>query len=107
MYETFAPDYGLMAWSSHRPRQQLCNLPLQTLIRGITDRILHTPPLLQRFVDLRLSKSCVGPKDYFLTQLLLPLNFWQQQFFPILGTVRIARSPSRQKVALAIEQQQR
>src|ERR1700730_7501991 len=59
-------------------------------------------------LSLTGSESRVGPKDYLLTQLLLPLDFRQQQFFPVLGTVDVAGPElGSQTVTLAIEQQQR
>jgi hypothetical protein len=46
--------------------------------------------LLQRLLALPFGKGGVGTKDYLLTQLLLPFDFRQQQFFPVLGAVDVA-----------------
>jgi len=57
---------------------------------------------------LRLGEGGLGAKDHFFAQRLLPLDLWQQQFFPIVGTVRVARPQlCRQTVTFPIEQQQR
>jgi hypothetical protein len=105
--KTFIPDHRLVARPPHRPRQQLVDVPLQVLIRGNPDGILHSS-LLQRFVNLRLGESGIGSKHHFLAQRLLPLNLGQQQFFPTLGTVHVAGPQlRRQAIAFAVEQQQR
>ena len=104
--EALVPDHWLVTRSSHWPRQQLRDVPLQAVIGRDANGILHVP-LLQRLVDLRLGKGCVGPKHYFLAQLLLPLNLGQQKFCPTLGTVHVSGPQlCSQTVAFAAEQQQ-
>src|ERR1017187_4271806 len=71
--KTLVPDHRLMARPSHRPRQQLRNVPLQALVSRDADSVLNTP-FLQRFVDLRLGEGCVSAKDHLFAQLLLPLD---------------------------------
>ena len=105
--EAFVPHDRLVAWSSHRARQQLRDVPLQAVVGRDADRVLHAP-LLQRLVDFWLGEGSVGPKHHLLALLLLLLDFRQQEFFPVIGAVHVARSQlGRQTVTLAIEQQQR
>jgi hypothetical protein len=61
-----------------------------------------------RLVNLRLGEGRVGPEHDFLAQFLLPLNFWQQQFLPVFGTVNVVGAQLRsQTVTFAVEKQQR
>jgi hypothetical protein len=53
------PDYWLVARPSHGPRQQLRNVPLQIVVGGKADRVLHRP-LFQPLVELRLGKGGVA-----------------------------------------------
>ena len=55
---------------SHRTRQQFGNVSFQVVIGRNADGVLHAP-ILQRFVNLRLGKGCVGPECDFLSPSLL------------------------------------
>jgi hypothetical protein len=74
--EALLPDHGLVAWSSHWPRQQLRDVALQTVVGGYADGILHAS-LLQRLVNLRLGKGSIGPEHDFLTEFLLARDLRQ------------------------------
>src|SRR5229473_7290703 len=105
--KTFESKHRLLAWPSYWPRQQLPNVPLQAVVGGKADRVLHVP-FFQRLVELRLAKRCVAAEDHLLAQRLLPLNLGQQQFLPAVGAVDITGAQlGGQAVALAVEQQQR
>ena len=67
--ETLVPDHRLVAWSSHWPRQQLRDIPLQAVVGRDADGLFHAP-LLQRLVDLRLGEGRVGTKHHLFAQLL-------------------------------------
>ena len=100
-------DLRFFAGPAHRTFQQLLDVPLQVFVGRYPDGILHTP-LLQRFVNLRLGKGSIGPKRNFVPHPLLALDLRQQQLFPTLRAVNIARTElRRQTITLAIEQQQR
>src|SRR5271167_2074998 len=88
--KTFESKHRLLAWPSHWPRQQLPNVPLQMVVGGKTDRVLHVA-FFQRLVELRLGKGGVTTEDHLLAlRRLLPLDLGQQQFFPAVGAVNVA-----------------
>jgi hypothetical protein len=90
-----------------KARQQLRNVPLQTVVGRDADSVLHAP-LLQRFVDLRLGEGRVGTKHHLFAQLLLPLDLGKQQFFSVIGAVDVAGPQlRRQAVPSPVEEQQR
>ncbi len=96
-----------MARPSHRPRQQLHNAPLQVVVRGNANGVLHAP-LFQSLVDLRFGKRRVRPESNLLALRLLTLDLRQQKLIPAFGAVHIARTQlRRQAVAVTIEQKQR
>src|ERR1022692_161447 len=68
--EALVPHHWLVAWPSHRARQQLRDVALQAVIGGYANGILHAS-LLQRLVNLRLGKGSIGAKNHFLTEFLL------------------------------------
>jgi len=99
--KALVPHHRLVARPSHWPGQQLPNVPLQIVVGGKADRVLHVA-FFQRRVHLRLGKGRIGPKNYLLAQRLLALNLGQQQFFPAVGAMDVAgpqlaarQSPSR------------
>ena len=105
--KTVEPKHRLVAWPSHRPGQQLHNLPLQIVVSGKANGVLHVP-LFERLVDLRLGKGGVAPEGHLFALRLLPLDLGQQQFLPVVGAVDIAGPQfGGQTVAFAAEQQQR
>src|ERR1700680_3041172 len=101
--KTFESKHWLLAWPSHWPRQQLPNVPLQVVVGGKADRVLHVA-FFQRLVELRLGKGRVTTEDHLLAPLLLPLDLWQQPFLPAVGAVDIAGPElGGQAVAFTIE----
>src|ERR1019366_9428999 len=74
--KALVPDHGLVARASYRPRQQLRDVSLQTVVSWQTYGILHAP-LLQSLVNLRLGKGSIGAKHHFLTEFLLTLDLRQ------------------------------
>ena len=74
--KALVPNYRLVARSSHWPRQQLCNVSLQTLVGRDANRVLHAP-----FPQISGFANAASALKTLLTQLLLPVDFWQQQFF--------------------------
>src|ERR1017187_9613361 len=105
MEKAIVPHDGFVTGPPHRARQQFIDVSLQTSVGRKPDRILH-PALFQFLVDLRLGEGGIGPKHYFLAELLLALDFWQKYFVPVLGTVYVARPQlRRQTVAFAVEHQ--
>jgi hypothetical protein len=78
-----------MSRTAYWPNEQLCNVPQQAVIGRDPNRLLHTT-LFQCFVDVRLRKSGISPEPDFLTQILQPLNLWQQELLPAVGTVNVA-----------------
>jgi hypothetical protein len=63
--KAFVPHHRLVARPSHRPGQQLRNLPLQIVVRREANGVLHVT-FFQRFVQLWLGKGGIGAKDYLL-----------------------------------------
>jgi hypothetical protein len=49
--KAFESKHRLLAWPSHWPRQQLPNVPLQIVVGGKADRVLHVA-FFQRLVEL-------------------------------------------------------
>ena len=104
--EPFVLDQRLLARPSYRTRQQFGDVPLQTLVGRDSNSIFHAT-LFQRLVHLRPGEGRVTPEGDLLPHLLLPLDLWQQEFFPTVGAVHIARPQlDRQTITLLIEQQQ-
>src|ERR1039457_258083 len=105
--EALVPYHGLVAWPSHRARQQLRDVALQAVIRRYANGILHAS-LLQRLVNLRLGEGSIGTKHHLPAQFLLALDLRQKHFIPVLGAMYVAGSQLRsQTVSLPIEQEQR
>jgi hypothetical protein len=76
--KTLEPNHRLVTRPSHRPRQQLGNVPLQIVVRRKAGRVLHLP-LFQHLVQVRLGKGRIGAEDYLPAQPLLAFNLRQQQ----------------------------
>src|SRR5208282_6154548 len=105
--KAFESKHRLLAWPSHWPRQQLPNVPLQIVVRGKADRVLHVP-LFERFVKLRLGKGGVATEGHLFALRLLPVDLRQQKFLPAVRAVDVAGTQlGGQTVAFTIEQQQR
>src|ERR1700687_1613064 len=81
----------------HRARQKFFNVAHQVVIRRKPNRIFHSP-FFHRFVDLRFGKRGIGPKHHFFTPFLLPFDFWQKHFLPVLGAMHVARPQLRSLV---------
>src|SRR5216683_175774 len=84
--KTFESKHRLLAWPSHWPGQQLPNVPLQVVVGGKADRVIHVA-FFQRLVELRLGKGRVTTEDHLLALRLLPLDLGQQQFLPTVSAV--------------------
>src|ERR1039458_1628691 len=54
--KALAPDQRFVARPSHWPRQQLRNVPLQIVIRGKADRVLHVPLFQRRLASALQSR---------------------------------------------------
>jgi hypothetical protein len=107
--KTFEPKHGLVARPSHWPGQQLRNLPLQMVVGGKADRILHFARF-QHLVELRLGKGGVATEGHVSALRLLLVDLRQQEFLPAARAVDVAGTQlGGQAVALAVKvkQQQR
>jgi len=87
--KSLVTDHRLVARPSNWPRQRAPDVPLHMVVGRKADRIFHVP-FFERFVQLRLGKGRIGPKDYLLAQRLLAFNLGQQQFLPAGGAMDVA-----------------
>ena len=75
-----------MSRTTYRSSQQFFDIPRQAVIGRDPNRVLRTT-LFQCFVDFWIRKSGISPEPDFLTQLLQPLNLWQQELFPAVSAL--------------------